>query len=166
VGFWDSLKAAFRGQSRTDADSKKDHEPAEKTRDRVVAPSRPQTATEAVLVEFRAQLVAVDRVLTREWPAALRTNDISTVRATVSRTLPILDRMSAFLTAHHKEVIPMFGEAFMVPYDTAITWYRKAGDEWLNGDVDRANRLLDLAQEDWARAEEEMELRKGRLGLK
>jgi hypothetical protein len=148
MGFWDSFKAAFLG------------------RDGVVAASKPQTATEAVLVEFHAQFVAVDRVLTIDWPAALHSNDPAAIQATVSRTLPILDRMGAFLNSHHKDVIPLYGAEFVAPYDSAITWYRKAGDAWLKGDVDRASRLLDLAQEDWTRAEESMDQRKGLLGLK
>jgi hypothetical protein len=148
MGFWDSFKAAFLG------------------RDGVVAASKPHTATEAVLVEFHARFLAVDRVLTIEWPAALQTNDLAAIQATVSRTLPVLDRMGAFLDEHHRDVIRLFGAAFMVPYDSALTWYRKAGDEWLKGDVDRADRLLDLAREDWARASEEMDQRKGLLGLK
>ena len=148
MGFWDSFKAAFRG------------------RDGVVAASKPHTATEAVLVEFHAQFVAVDRVLTIEWPAALQTNDLAAIQATVSRTLPILDRMGAFMDVHHRDVIALYGAEFMTPYDSALTWYRKAGDAWVRGEVDRANRLLDLAQEDWARAEVSMDQRKGVLGLK
>jgi hypothetical protein len=98
MGFWDSLKAAFLGGFGVDYYSKKSSESLADIRDSLHAGPVQASVSPDVLVEFQTQVLAVDRVVTAEWPAALQTEDLSVVQATVSRTLPVLDRMNALLS--------------------------------------------------------------------